>query len=268
MLYHAKNGAVRVEQGNMDYITFGTGSRILVMLPGLGDGLSTVKGKALPFALAYRVYAKEFRVFLFSRKEPLVPGYSTRDMARDQADALDALGIPRAAVLGVSQGGMIAQHLALQRPDLVERLVLAVTAARRTPQMEEAVHIWMDLARRGDYSGLVIDTAERSYSEGFLKRYRPLYPLLTRLGKPKEFQRFLIQAASCLDHDAWGELSRIACPTQIIGGTEDRVIGPNAALELAEAIPNSRLSLCEGLGHAAYEEARDFHTRVLEFLRQ
>lgn len=265
-MYHAKNGTVALQGGRMDYIAFGRGARTLVMLPGLGDGLSAVRGKALPFALAYRAYAREFRVYLFSRKDPLAPGCSIEEMARDQGAALDALEVRRAAVLGVSQGGMIAQRLALQRPELVERLVLAVTAARRSPPMAEALTRWMELARRGDYRELVIDTAERSYSQGYLRRYRPLYPLLTRLGRPKDFQRFLIQAASCLEHDAWGQLGGIACPVLVIGGTDDRIVGPNAAPELAEAIPGSRLLLYEGLGHAAYEEAEDFHAQVLAFL--
>ncbi len=47
MFYHAKDGSVRAGNSEMDYITFGNGNKHLVMLPGLGDGLTTVKGKAL-----------------------------------------------------------------------------------------------------------------------------------------------------------------------------------------------------------------------------
>ena len=93
----------------MDYISFGNGKENLVMLPGLGDGLSTVKGMALPFAFMYRIYAKEYKVYVFSRKNCLPEGYTTRDMARDQARAMESLGIQKASVLGNSNGGMIAQ---------------------------------------------------------------------------------------------------------------------------------------------------------------
>ena len=50
MLYNAKNGSVKIGDSEMDYIRFGTGGRTLVMLPGLGDGLRSVKGTALPMA--------------------------------------------------------------------------------------------------------------------------------------------------------------------------------------------------------------------------
>ena len=52
-----RNGKLALEHGQMDYIRFGSGDRVLVMLPGLGDGLKTVKGTALPMALLYRKFA-------------------------------------------------------------------------------------------------------------------------------------------------------------------------------------------------------------------
>ena len=83
MLYHAKNGTLSIGNTTMDYIRFGTGKRVLIMLPGLGDGLRSVKGTALPMAFMYRAFAKDFTVYAFSRKNELLQGYTTRDMARD-----------------------------------------------------------------------------------------------------------------------------------------------------------------------------------------
>ena len=97
-----KNGEVLLENGRMDYIRFGSGPETLILLPGLGDGLRTVKGTALPMALMYRKFAKRYTVYAFSRRDGLQPGVSTREMARDQAKAMDALGIGKAHVLGVS----------------------------------------------------------------------------------------------------------------------------------------------------------------------
>ena len=68
MLYNAKNGTLRIGGTTIDYIRFGTGERILVMLPGLGDGLRSMKGTALPMAFMYREFAKDFTVYAFSRK--------------------------------------------------------------------------------------------------------------------------------------------------------------------------------------------------------
>ena len=93
-----------------------------------------------------------------------------------------------------------------------------------------------------------------------------MYPLLGRVGKPKAYGRFLVNARAILAFDAGGELSKIACPTLILGGEEDRIVGPEASRELAEGIPCSELFLYPGLGHAAYEEAKDFNSRVFGFL--
>ena len=265
MFYHAKNGSVRVGNSEMDYISFGNGNRDLIMLPGLGDGLTTVKGMALVFSVLYRIYAKEFRVYVFSRKNHMQEGYSTREMAKDQAEAMAALGISKADVIGISQGGMIAQYLAIDYPDLVNRLILVVTSAKPNEITEEVVGAWMEMASQGNYRDLMVDTAEKSYSESYLKKYRLFYPLLGRMGKPKSFKRFLIQAASCIAHDAYAELDKIICPTLVIGGDCDKIVGPASASAIADKIKGSELFIYKGLGHAAYEEAKDFHERVLNF---
>lgn len=268
MMYHAKGGRVRIGAADMDYVSFGKGSRILVMLPGLGDGITTVRHMALPMALQYRIYAKRFRVYVFSRKNQLERGYSTRDMARDQAEAMRLLGIEKANILGISQGGMVAQHVAADFPEMVERLVLAVTTSGGNEGLRRVVGHWMRLAKRGDYRRLMADTAKRMYTENYLKKYRLLYPLLGGLGKPKDFRRFLIQASACLSHHARKELESICCPVLVIGGGRDRIVGPDAARALADRIAGSELFVYEELGHAAYEEAKDFHQRVLQFLER
>lgn len=250
----------------MDYALFGRGDVPLVLIPGLGDGLTTVRGRAAPLARAYRALGRARTVYVCSRRDPLPPDWTTRDMARDLAGALASLGIPQADVVGVSQGGMIAQHLAADAPERVRRLVLAVTLARPNPLMCEVVEGWMALARAGDHGGLMVDTAERSYTETYLRAHRWLYPLLRRMGRPKSYERFLIQAQSCLTHDAYDRLGGIACPTLVLGGGRDRIVGPDAAGELAAAIPGSRLHVYPDLGHAAYEEAPDFQARILDFL--
>ena len=132
-MFGIKNGCLQTDGFEMDYIRFGTGAKTLILLPGLGDGLQTVRGLALPMALLYRVFMKEYTVYSFSRRRDLPDGHTTRDMARDQKQAMDALGIPAADVVGVSMGGMIAQHLAADYPEMVGKLVLVVTSVRPNP---------------------------------------------------------------------------------------------------------------------------------------
>ena len=261
------NGRLRLAAGDLDYIRFGDGKKLLVMIPGVGDGLKTVRGMALPFALLYRALTGDFTVYAFSRGLGLAPHTTTRDMAEDLNGAMEALGLSCAAVLGVSQGGMIAQWLAIDHPDKVERLVLTVTLGRPNDTARETIALWTAMAERGDYRGILLDTAERSYSERRLRRERLTYRMLGDLGRPKSFERFLIQAESCVTHDAWEELPRIACPTLVIGGTEDRIVTGAASEELAARIPGAELKMYGGLSHGLYEEAPDFIERVAAFCR-
>lgn len=264
MFYHVKSGIIL----DMNYVSFGSGEKILVMLPGLGDGLSTVKGKAFILTATYKMYAQKYKVYIFSRKNCLPGAYSTRQMAKDQAEAMKALGIWKASVLGISQGGMIAQYLAIDYPDLVEKLILAVTSSQPSKTTKRVVENWINIAKKKDYKALMVDTAEKSYSEHYLKKYKILYPLLGKIGKPQSFDRFLIQANSCIQHNAYMELDKIICPTFIIGGGCDKIIGTDAASILANKIKNSELFIYKDLGHAIYEEAKDFNKRVLNFLMQ
>lgn len=266
MLWNAKNGCVNIGNTDMDYVSFGHGSKALVLLPGLSDGLVTVKGKALLLAKPYRMFFKNYTVYMFSRKNKMQEGYSIRDMAADQASALKNLGITKASVMGVSQGGMIAQYFAIDHSDMIEKLVIAVSAPKVNDVIRGCVEKWIKIAEQGDHKSLMIDIAEKSYSEGYLKNYRKLYPILGNLGKPDSYNRFFINANAILNFDAYGELDKITCPTFIIGGGVDKTVGINASYEMKDKIKDSELYVYKDLGHAAYEEAKDFNSRIYNFL--
>lgn len=257
---------VLLEDTEMDYITFGQGDKPLIMIPGLSDGLKTVKGQGLLLSYYYRKFAKEFTVYIFSRKNKISEGYSTRDMAKDQKKVMDLLGIKKAYVMGISQGGMIAQYLAIDYPEIVERLVIGVSASRHNSTIEKVVGNWIQLANSNEYGRLIIDTMEKTYSDKGIKKYQPFYPIIRRIGKPKSFHRFILQAMACLSHNAYDELDKIQCKTLVIGGDVDKVVGENTSEEMAEKIKDSKLVLYKGLGHGAYEEDANFNRQVMDFL--
>ena len=266
MLYHAKNGTLSIGDTTMDYIRFGTGKRILIMLPGLGDGLRSVKGTALPMAFMYRAFAKDFTIYAFSRKNELPQGYTTRDMARDQAQAMEQLGIQKADIFGVSMGGMIAQHLAIDYPEKVGKLILTVTSSRPNPILTESIDEWLSCAKHGDHTAFMDSNVRRIYSEDYYRKNEWLVPIMGKLTKPKSYNRFYIQANACLIHDAYEGLHRIKAPTLVIGGEQDHALGGDASREIAEKIPNAQLLMYEQWGHGLYEEAKDFNQAVLEYL--
>lgn len=267
-MLNAQNGRLTIGGSTMDYIRFGTGQQTLVMIPGVGDGFQTVRGTALPFALMYRRLARDYTVYAFSRRNDLAPHTTTREMAMDLSEAMFLLSLRRAGVVGISQGGMIAQWLAIDHPELVERLVLTVTAGRPNSTMRTVIGHWLELAKQGDYRGILLDSAQRSYSTKRIRSACFTSELLGRFGRPKGFERFVIQAESCLSHDAHSELKGISCPTLVIGGTEDGIVTGAASEELAAEIPGAELILYKKLSHALYEESPDFLDRVNQFCKR
>ena len=267
MLLDAKNGTLQIGSATMDYICFGSGSKVLIMLPGLGDGLRTVKGTAKPMAAMYRVFAKDFTVYAFSRKNELPEGYTTRDMARDLAEAMEQLGIQKADIFGVSMGGMIAQHFAIDYPEKVNKLILTVTSARPNPILTESIEEWVSCAKRGDHAAFMDSNLRRIYSDDYYRKNRWMVPAVGKLTKPASYDRFFVQAQACLTHNAYDDLHQVQVPTLVIGGEQDKALGADSSREIAAKIPNSKLKMYPQWGHGLYEEEKDFNGLILDFLK-
>ena len=263
MLYAAKNGTA----AGADYIRFGTGTKNLVMLPGLGDGLRTTKGTALPLALYYRSLTKDYTVYMISRKSDLPEGHSTRDMARDLKTAMEELGIEKTSLVGVSMGGMIAQHFAADYPQMLEKLVLVVTCSRENPILMESLEEWIACARGGDHTALMDSNLRRIYSDRYYRNNKWMVPVIGKLMKPDSYDRFFTMAEACRTHDAFHRLPLITAPTLVVGGEQDKSLGGDASRELAARIPGAQLKMYPQWGHGLYEEAKDFLPVIREFLR-
>ena len=264
MLYNAKEAKLILDDVQMDYITFGNGIRPLIMIQGLNT--RDIKGAALPLAYMYRIFAKEYKVYLFDRRKNIAGDITVKDIAADIAKAMDELKISNADVFGTSQGGMIAQYLAIDRPDLVRKMVLAVTLSRNNPTVETAIEKWLFLTEQGNFKELIKDMTYLMYSDNYVKRYKTFLPLLTVLQKPKDIQRFKILSKACLTCQTYDELDKIKCPVFVIGGKQDKVTSAAASEEIAQKL-GCKLYMYENLGHSAYEEAKDFNKRVYDFLK-
>ena len=268
MLYNAKYKALQLQSGEIEFVRFGTGKRTLVLLPGLGDSLRSLKGTALPLALMYREFSRLYTVYIFSRRKNIPMGYSTKDMAEDQKEAMDILNLKRVDLVGVSMGGMIAQNFAAEFPEYVNKLVLVVTTAKANPILTEAVGEWLRLAKAGEHRAFMESNIRRIYSQEYYNRYRRLIPLMAMLTKPKNYDFFHIQAQACLNHNSLDVLSKISCPTLVIGGEKDLALGAKASREISEKLRNAELFIYPTLGHGLYEEAKDFIPRLLYFLAE
>ena len=265
-MYSAKNAILSMNGKTMDYVTFGKGKKPLLIVPGLGDGLQTVKGMAQMLALTYREFAKVYKVYVFSRINELPENYTTRNMAADVAEAMEILNINGAYVMGISQGGMIVQWLAVDFPEKVERLILAVTTAKPSQLAKERIEHWQKLSQSGNFKHLMLDIAKHSYTQKSYQKWRLLYNVMGIFGRIKDKQRIDIQAVSCLKHDSLDFLEKINCPTLIVGAEKDDVLGVEASLRLHQHIKSNQLTILSECGHALYEQNKDFQKRVLVFL--
>ena len=168
--------------------------------------------------------------------------------------------------MGISQGGMIAQWLAVDFPEKVKSLILAVTTAKLSDIGMNRISRWLDLSQKESYKELMFDIASHSYTTKSFGKFKYLYRIMGILGRIKDKQRISIQAVSCLKHNSLVVLERISCPTLIIGAEKDDVLGVEASLELHQHIKDSQLTILPECGHALYEQNKNFQNRVLVFL--
>lgn len=262
MFWNLKEDSVKIGDNKLNYAVFGKGETPFVIIPGLT--LRDVKGAGAGLAVMYRRFSRNYRVYVLDKKAEIPEDYTVADLANDAAEAMIALGIKNACVLGVSLGGMIAQELAIRHPELVQKLVLGVTASRTNDTVNTVVNNWIGLAEKDDFGGIVRDMLTVMYSEKYVKRYGWLFPILAKFARPKNKDRFIRLAKACLTCEAYERLTDITCPTLVLGGSDDKIVTGEASIEIAERI-GCDIHMYEKLGHSAYEEAKDFNTRIQNF---
>lgn len=261
---HVKKITLTIDNTSLGCVRFGTGEKNLIMLPGLS--FQNVKDAALSLAYMYRIFAGEYTVYVLDKRTDIPEGYTIRDMAEDVARAMEQLQLDTAYVFGVSQGGMIAQYLAIHYPHLVQKLVLGVTTSRSNEVMEQVIQDWIRMAKADAYGAIVTDMFEKMYSAAYIRKYRWLFPVLRKIVRSKNLGRFTALARTCLTCNTYPELHKITCPVLVIGGWKDKVVTGQASGEIAEVL-GCEIYMYDDLGHAAYEEAPDYNERILRFLR-
>ncbi|SEL55939.1 Pimeloyl-ACP methyl ester carboxylesterase [Ruminococcus sp. YRD2003] len=265
IMFNAENKTVMLPSGaEMYYAKFGRGSRQMVMIPGLN--IVDMSGTAGNLAYFYRRFAKELTVYVFDRRKGRDPGCTIRTMAEDLAGAMMALNITDAYVVGVSQGGMIAQYLAAYHPELVRRLVLGVTAAKTNPLMISAVDEWLAIAENGDLQGVLTKSYDKMYTEKQMKLYRRLIPLMMRFTKFMSIERFADHARAIYSLDCSGLLDRIKCPVLVLGAELDKITTAEGAKEIADKL-GCKVHIFPNEGHAVYL-GKGFNRMVYDFFEE
>jgi pimeloyl-ACP methyl ester carboxylesterase len=254
---------VTTHNTRIDYDVRGAGPA-LVLINGLGFG-------RWGFFKQVPALSRHFATITFDARgerdrEGVVGG-----LAGDVVDLLGHLGVNRAHVLGTSLGGLVAQKVALLRPDLVARLVLVSTGhgGRGSERMSLGA-----MGKMFGFGTLSPRKAARRGLEGATsERYRVENPdefdriVEKRLADSPSLASYYEQARAGSRFDASGEVGRISSPTLVIHGAEDRYVPLANARALAEAIPSAKLRVLEGAGHLVFvERAADVNREVVAFL--
>ena len=249
----------------LPYAKFGSGKKILVLFPGLyTKSLMPLAGAV---ANQYKRFTADYTVYFFDRVTAPPQGYSMQDMASDTIRAMDELSLRDCYVLGVSAGGILAQIIAARRPDLVQRLAVASSAAKETPLSKKAFEEWSSLAKAHNLTAMNESFAENVYTGSFYQQYREAILSSLDGAKDEDMDRFAIFSSALLNLDITRETDMISCPILALGAAQDKVFGPEATLAIAERC-NGKSYIFEGYGHAAYDEAPDFLDKVHAFFEE
>src|SRR5262245_30234815 len=252
----------------MFYVEAGAGDPLVLVMGFGGDHLAW--GLQIPaFAALYRVIAFDNRG-VGQTDAPDMP-YSTAMMADDTAGLLDALGIERAHLCGVSMGGMIAQEIALRHPARVRTLQLHATLARPDAYMHALSSAWRELRPklgREEWLRTIalwlfapITYAERPQFVEMVIQNALANPY------PQSLVGFYRQGEAVRGHDTLDRLADIHCPTLVSVAEHDILVPPRFSHAIAQRVPGAELKTLADAGHAyMWEQADAFNAMCLDFL--
>jgi 3-oxoadipate enol-lactonase len=222
----------------------------------LVPGIPAISSDWFPFADRL---GERFRVVVYdnrgSGRSDAPPGpYSTRQLAVDAVAVLDALGIERAHVFGVSLGGMIAQELALGFPERVDRLVLGSTQASTQDAVRPRREVSLAFAfETDDWAERMRVLAPFAFAPGVGPQLLAKF-IDKKIGDVEPDHGYRGQIAAVLAHDALDRLGSIERPTLVIAGSQDQIIPAENSETLCERIPRARLEVINGAGHLFFIE--------------
>jgi pimeloyl-ACP methyl ester carboxylesterase len=239
----------------------GDGPPLLLLNGWTASGLAWPQAWLRRLENAFDVIRIDNRGTGWSRSAPAP--FTIADLADDARNVMRASGIDRAAVLGLSMGGMIAQELAMRHSAAVERLVLAATrppTPAHTPMSRTALRLAMSRPGRDQpLREFVVGTWAQTTGDGFASAHPEA---LDELGD-QIMQRItprsgrLNQMRAIMSWHGPQRLSRVAAPATVVHGNQDPLMGVDNGRRLAQLIPSAQYVELAGVGHLVAHEAGD-----------
>jgi pimeloyl-ACP methyl ester carboxylesterase len=195
-------------------------------------------------------------------------------MAGDVAGLLDVIGIDAAHIFGISMGGMIAQHFALNYPHRVISLILGCTYCGGVHGLQpepEALAALIDFAQLKNMTPeqVVRQAMPFCFSQKFMEEKPDIVDkrVAKQLEYPTPRHGAARQAEAVMSHDTYELLPRMKPPTLVIAGDNDRLIPVENSRTLASRIPKAELVIIKGAGHEFFiEDPEAANQVVLGFL--
>ena len=250
----------------MNVIEAGRG-RPLIFLHGLGWDGTLWSRQVARYAGDYRVIAGDTRGHGASDKPP--GPYDIDMFADDWAALLDALAIKDACLVGFSQGGMIAQKLAIARPDLIGALVLVSTSCRSHANSRDNMEARITAMREQGAEASARVGAKSIFSPAWMAANPEAVETFVawRAAMPAEPLIAAMRAIGGMDFRAG--LACVKKPCLVIAGSADALTKPEAVAEVASAIPGAGFATVEGAGHMIPVEQPEAFDRLIDgFLAQ
>ena len=262
---------VKVNDITINYESQGSGEP-LVLIPYLAADNAC-------YAFQVADYAKHFTCISIDPRgggETDKPAgtYSTELLADDVAGFMQAIGVERAHVSGLSLGGAIGLWLASKNPELVKTLSAHSCWPKSDPFLKVIVGDWQTIAKAlGNVQEMVVQGILPFCLTPELYAAKPEYvdqlAAFVRSRPKQPVDAFLRQSDAVIAHDALGQLGKITAPTQITFGRHDIVTSTRFVEPFRSGIKNSELVIFEMCAHAPiYENVGEFNEKTLAFLKR
>jgi pimeloyl-ACP methyl ester carboxylesterase len=240
----------------------------LVMITGLGGNIDLWDPRLV------EGLSKNFKLLIFDnrgagRTDISSKEYTMKLFADDTTGLMNALGISKTHVLGLSMGGMVAQELAINYPEKVSKLILCSThcgSSKFVQSSQKVPETPVDPSKMSpeEYRKALTMVC----TEEFIDENPDLVSLMARrrLMHPTSKEAYTRQLNAIRKFDAYERLPQIKAPTLVLHGRKDVLIPPENGTILAEAIPNAKLVYFEKSAHGLFEEIEKVINVITEFL--
>jgi len=256
------------------------GQQLYYEIHGEGEPLLCIHGLAcdtLAWLPQLAAFSAEFRTVIFDNRDvgqsSMSQGdYEIADMARDALALADELEFDSFHLLGVSMGGAIAQEIAIQAPERVRTLTLAVTFPSGGRYAQRVSEVWGARVRQISREQHVDELMLLNHSEEFYENPETVNWLRGMIlqnphgQSPDALGR---QLSACGRHDTRERLGGLEMPTHVIGSERDILVPIWKSKEIASLIPGAKLTVVPGAPHGvSLERAEEFNATALGFIRE